>query len=298
MTSSKARAEIRGARDLAALWRDLPAAVLAYPALTGAPAQGLATLSDTLRAWAWRDHCASISVASCAERQKICSQPGRCHADTLFPMHLGGGAPSWRMATLFVQWRPQQAQWHLVALGQPACASLGWAARCLYEQHGLDGATPLAVTTLGDLALPDARRWALHFVTPWVVSKGADAGVIPDTDRLAHELRKALRQRAYKLSALCLEDARSQRLVGHLVHYVAHALLSKGLQVEQAEVAVYPLELASRGSGTQFVAYTWTGHVQLTVDAAVLPWLSLLAVCGGGENADKGFGGIELRALD
>ena len=36
----------------------------------------------------------------------------------------------------------------------------------------------------------------------------------------------------------------------------------------------------------------------LRVEPAVLPWLTLIALCGGGENADKGFGGVELLPLD
>lgn len=314
--------EIRGARDLAALWRDLPAAVLAYPVMAFPPNVGLAALSDTLRARAWREHCFSTMPASCADRGRDCERSEHCRADALFPMKLGGGAPSWRMATLFVRWRPALEQLHLIALGAAACDSLGWAARCLRERHGLDGAEPLAVATLADLELtaPSSSgleadkmgtlrfahptdwgmtRWELTFVTPWLVGKGrAEASAPPDSERVAHELRKALRLRAHKLTALCFEDRRAQRLASHLVHHVADAALPSGLFVERAEIERVPMALASRGNGASFTAITWSGRAIVRAAPVVLPWLSLIALCGGGENADKGFGGVELTPLD
>ena len=295
----RATLEVRGAPDLAELWRGLPSAALAYPISAWPPERGLAMLSDTLRARAWREHCASTTPDSCADRGRNCAQPGRCRADVLFPMKLGGGTPSWRMATLFVQWYPALGQLRLIALGTAACKSLGWAARCLRERHGLEGAEPLAVSTLADLELSGARRWGLNFVTPWLVGKGrTEASVRPDADTVALELRKAMRMRAHKVSALCHDDERAQRLTGHLVHHVADALLTDGLTVEGAGVEALPLTLTSRGNGSSFAALTWGGHAVLSVEPPVLPWLSLIALCGGGENADKGFGGIELTALD
>ena len=293
------RPEVRGARDLTNLWRELPAAVLAYPASAWSPERGLATLSDTLRARAWREHCAAATVPSCAERGQNCERPGHCRADALFPMNIGGGAPSWRQATLFVQWRPALDQWHLIALGAQAGDSLGWAARCLRERHGLEGAAPLPVSTLADLELTGATRWRLTFVTPWLVDKGRlETSPSPDTETVAHELRKAMRLRAHKLTALCFDDARAQRLASHLAHHVAEARLPDGLRVEQAQIEPHPLALASRGNGASFVALTWSGQAMLRVEPDILPWLSLIALSGGGENADKGFGGIELTPLD
>lgn len=291
--------EIRGARDLADLWRALPAAALAYPAAACPPEVGLSALGDTLRARAWREHCASTTLEPCAEQGRDCAQSGRCRADALFPVRIGGGAPSWRMATLFVRWRPTLEQLHLIALGTPACEALGWSARCLRERHRLDGAASLPVTTLGDLELVGATRWGLTFVTPWLVGKGhPETGAPPEAETVAHELRKAMRLRAHKLSALCLDDTRAQRLAAHLAHHVAEALLPGGLSVERAEVEPVPLALASRGNGASFAALTWSGRAILRVAPAVLPWLTLIALCGGGENADKGFGGIELTPLD
>jgi hypothetical protein len=293
------RREIRGVRDLAELWRALPAAALAYPATACPPHLGLAALSDTLRARAWREHCASPVPESCADRGRDCECSGHCRADALFPVRIGGGAPSWRMATLFVQSRPALEQLRLVALGAAACASLGWAARCLRERHGLDGAMSLAVATLADLELAGATRWELTFVTPWLVGKGRPSvEAPPDAETVAHELRKALRLRAHKLTALCFGETLAQRLAAHLAHHVALALLPEGLVVEQADVEIVPLTLASRGNGESFAALTWSGRAILRADPAVLPWLSLIAVCGGGENADKGFGGVDLTPLD
>ncbi|MFB1490237.1 MULTISPECIES: hypothetical protein [unclassified Thiocapsa] len=291
--------EIRGARDLADLWRALPAAAFAYPVTACPPHLGLAALSDTLRARAWREHCASSMPESCADRGRDCERSEQCRADLLFPMKLGGGAPSWRMATLFVRWRPALEQLHLIALGAAACDSIGWAARCLRERQGLDGAERLAVATLADLELTGATRWELTFVTPWLVGKGRpDVAIPPSAETVAHELRKALRLRAHKLTALCCEETQAQRLAAHLAHHVAEALLPDGLSVADAEVETLPLALASRGNGGSFAALTWNGRATVCAAPAVLPWLTLIALCGGGENADKGFGGIELTPLD
>lgn len=260
---------------------------------------GLATLSDTLRGYAWRDHCAAPSPISCVDDAHNCCQPGHCRADALFPVNIGGGAPSWRMATLFVQWYPTPAQLQLIALGTPACKSIGWATRILSERHQLHGATPLAVATLADVELVNATGWQLTFVTPWLVSKSlAQDAAPPTTITIAHELRKAIRLRAHKITALCCDNEQTQRLAVHLAHHVADALLLEGLCVEQAAVEPVPLMLGSRGNGASFTALTWSGTAVVRVKPEVLPWLSLLAICGGGENADKGFGGVELTPLD
>ncbi|HYN79089.1 MAG TPA: hypothetical protein VES73_15005 [Lamprocystis sp. (in: g-proteobacteria)] len=300
MTPPVRPAEVRGARDLVTLWRALPVGALSYPAAALPPGLGLSALSDTLRSRAWRDHCAAPALESCADLGRSCAlaDPSRCRADALFPMRIGGGAPSWRMATLAVQWRPALAQWRLVALGETACGMLGWAARCLHAHHGLAGAVPLRVATLADLELTGATRWRLTFVTPWLVGKNRQGAIMdPDTATVAHELRKAIRIRAHKLTALCAGNETWQRLGAHLTHHVADALLPGGLAVEGARVEAQPLELKSMGNASRFQAITWSGEAVLRVDADVLPWVSLIAICGGGENADKGFGGVELVPL-
>jgi hypothetical protein len=300
MTPPARPAEVRGARDLVALWRALPAAALGYPAAAVPPDLGLSALGDTLRARAWREHCAAPALASCADLGHSCAQAGSgpCLADALFPMRIGGGAPSWRMVTLVVQWRPALAQLRLIALGQTARGMLGWAARCLHGQHGLVGAEPLPVVTLGDLEPTGAARWRLTFVTPWLVGKNLGGTVAaPDAAAVARELRKAIRTSAHKLTALCARDETWQRIGAHLAHHVAEALLPGGLAVEEVRVEAQPLDLASRGNAARFQALTWSGEVVLRVDEAVLPWLGLVAIRGGGENADKGFGGVELTPL-
>ncbi|MCI0356339.1 MAG: hypothetical protein L0099_15070, partial [Acidobacteria bacterium] len=130
MTISERTPEVRGARDLAELWRALPAAALRYPAASLPSGLDVPTLSDTLRARAWREHCTAETLASCAEYGHDClhADQSRCRADILFPMRLGGGAQKWRMATLFAQWWPSMAVLHLIALGETACGELGWAA--------------------------------------------------------------------------------------------------------------------------------------------------------------------------
>ncbi|MCC6135179.1 MAG: hypothetical protein LM550_10790 [Candidatus Contendobacter sp.] len=300
MNRTERTPEVRGARDLAALWRMLPAAVLRYPAAALPPGLGLNALSDTLRARAWRDHCASVELTSCADAGRSCSlaNDGRCQADVLFPFKIGGGSPAWRMATLAVQWRPALAELRLIALGEIAGRSLGWAARCLREHFQMVDAEPLPVATLADLELQGSDRWRLTFVTPWLVSKNPREGITaPDAATVAHELRKAMRIRAHKLTALCAQEETWQRLGAHLAHHVADALLPRGLTVEQADVTATPLPMVSRGNRGVFESVTWNGHATLRVEEEILPWLSLIATCGGGENADKGFGGIELSPL-
>jgi hypothetical protein len=300
MTRTDRPPEVRGARDLVALWRALPAAGLRYPAAALPPGLGLSDLSGILRARAWREHCAAAAPASCAETGRTCmhGDTGRCRADVLFPFRVGGGTPQWRMATLSVQWQPGLGELRLMALGETACGALDWAARCLREHHGLRGAQPLGVATLADLEVRGATRWRLTFVTPWLVGK--NPGVVterPDAATVAHEVRKAMRVRAHKVTALCAREAIWQRLGSHLALRVADELLPRGLTVEHAEVDATPLAMASQGNAGAFTALTWSGHAMLGVAAEVLPWLSLIATCGGGENADKGFGGIELTPL-
>jgi len=289
--------EVRGARDLAALWRTLPAAVLRYRASTP---PDLARLSDTLRARAWREHCAAPTPPSCVELGRDCpiANGDCCRADALFPMRLGGGAQKWRMATLFVQWWPSMAALHLIAVGETACREIGWAARCLRERHDLDTPERLAVACFGDLELRKAARWRLRFVTPWVVGKEpVDRISDPDAATIARELCKSMRARAHKLTALCTHDSVWQRLGGHLVHHVADALLP-ALAVEQASIVERPDSSAgSVSNGNTYQELTWSGEATLYAGDALLPWLSLLAVCGGGENADKGKGRVELLPL-
>jgi hypothetical protein len=278
----------------------LPAAALRYPAAALPPGLGLNALSDTLRARAWRDHCASAEPTSCVETARSCglANSGRCRADVLFPFRIGGGSPAWRMATLAVQWRPALGELRLIALGETACGAIGWAARCLRERHRLAEAEPLPVSTLADLEVRGSEHWRLTFVTPWLVRKNPREAIsAPDAATVAHELRKAMRIRAHKLTALCAHEEAWQRIGAHLAHHVADALLPKGLTVEQAVVEATPLPLASRGNSASFESVTWSGYATLRVDEDVLPWLSLIATCGGGENADKGFGGIDLSPL-
>ncbi len=152
--------EVRGARDLVALWRALPAAGMRYPAAALPPGLGLSALTGILRARAWRDHCASASPASCAETGRTCAQAnsGRCRADALFPFRIGGGTPKWRMATLTVQWRPVLGQLRLIALGETACGALDWAVRCLREHHGLKGRGRITPGSYADIVLFDLDR--------------------------------------------------------------------------------------------------------------------------------------------
>lgn len=295
--------EVRGARDLAELWRGVPIAGWRYACPAGPPPQGLAALSNTLRARAWREHCAAAAPASCAELGQACTMAdsGRCRADALFPVQVGGGAPQWRMATLFVRWQLASSELELLAIGEQGCAELGWAVRCLRDRHRLQPVTHLPATRFADLELRDATRWRLVFVTPWMVAKrrGRPEKMARPFDAIwvAHELGKSMRARAHKLTALCARGTVWQRLGGHLAHHVADALLPR-LKVEQIRIESVHLPLASQGNRAAFQGLAWSGEVTLRVESALLPWLSLLAICGGGENPDKGFGMVEVTPLD
>lgn len=301
MNRSESGPRVRGARDLAALWRTLPAAVIRYPAADVPTGLGIATLSDSLRAWAWRTHCRAPVEVNCVDRGCSCvfADQGDCRADVLFPVRLGGGVPQWRMATLFLRWLPARGELHLIALGETACALIGSAARVLREHHGLSGGETLDVTCWADLELHGATRWQLSLVTPWIVSKEAhQPATRPDPAYITHELRKSIRTRAHKFTALCAREPTWQRLAGHLAHHVADALLPEAFTVEHASVEADTWVLGSRGNSAVFRALVWHGEVTLMVNPSLLPWLSVLAVCGGGENADKGFGGVELQPVD
>lgn len=293
---------VRGAADLAALWRGLPVRALGFPAAALPTEEGLAGLGNRLRALAWRELCAAPTPGSCVDAGRGCrhADQGRCRADVLFPLAVGGGAASWRMATLFLQWRPSLEQLRLLALGDVACDLLGWAARGLRDAFGLEQAEILPISSLADIELRRASRWRLSFVTPWLVHKQRWTASLasPDGSSVAFELAKAMRIRGHKLSALCATEPTWQRLAGHLAHHVADALLPGALDVEQVAIEGAPMRLRSSGNGAEFDSLSWSGFVTLRVEEAVLPWLTLLAVCGGGENADKGFGGVELMPLD
>lgn len=285
----------RGIEDLAAVWRTLPAAVIQYPVLPWSLGSGLSGLCDFLRARCWRAYCAAGPVA-CADRNVSCQMADtrRCIADQLFPVSIGGGAKSWRMATFFLHWRPSVRALHLVALGETACRQIKWAGECLENKFGLPPAVYGSVRCFADLELCQATRWQLMFVTPWCTGKNLRGGIqAVDSSMIHHELVKNLRWRAHKFTALCTHEPLWQRMGGHLAHYLADQFLVDSLAVEQPNVTCSTFDLASSNKSS-FTAYTWQGEAVLRVDPQLLPWLSLLQLCGGGENADKGFGSIEL----
>ena len=297
--------DVRGARDLAALWRALPVAGLRYATLPPGTGRETTSVANLLRGWAWRDHCIAPTGTACADRRRSCAlaQTGRCRADAVFPVSVGGGLPSWRMSSLVPKWLPASGELWLIGLGEAAGDLLGWAARRLGEGIGLDAPEPLPVSCFGDLELRGSLRWRLRILTPWIVDKQAlgkmpaEGGVAP-VEAVTHELRKALRVRGHKFTALCGGDEQSQRLGSHLAHHVADALLPVGVSVEDVRMRVASSGLRSRGNQSRFQALALSGEAVLSVAPPALPWLTLIALCGGGENADEGFGAVELTGLD
>jgi hypothetical protein len=293
--------KVRGARDLVELWRALPAGALRY-AVSSLPYNlNLVALSGTLRARAWREHCAA-APAICVEHGRNClhADEGGCRADVLFPMlRTSGGAKNWRMATLFIRWWPSVGALHLIALGQTARDAMIWAARCIEERNGLGAAEPLAVSSFADLELRGASHWRLTFVSPWLIKQreAHAAHHAPDAATVAYELANSMKNRAKKLTSLCIGKPLWQRLGTHLADHVSEALMRAVLHIEDVRISVIADKETSFSNKQEYKTLKWTGHVILRIEEGALPWLSLLAVCGGGENADKGFGALELIPL-
>jgi len=290
-------AEPHGARDLVALWRNLPVNIVRYRMPTLPAELALSSLADHLRSRAWRERCLPGKEKACADAKENCPfvDSDRCRADQLFPMYLGGGAPNWRMATLFVQWLRQAEELRLIAIGEAACAELAWAASCLGERFRLPVAQSSPVRTFADVMLAGAGNWRMEFITPWLAAKNT-ARRTPTHAFILEQLINSMRVRAHKFTALCAHEAIWQRLGAHLAHHIGNALPAM-LRIEQASIEPEPpRRYASKGNGGHFEGLALVGEVVLRVAPPALPWLSLLALCGGGENADKGFGVVEITA--
>lgn len=304
VAEKKGESEVRGARDLVALWSELPAATLIHPLQHLPAGLGLLEIGNGLRASAWRERCAAGRAEPCVVRKAAClhANTGGCRADVLVPVHPGGGAPQWRMATLTVQWRPVAAELRLLAVGRVACEELTWAAHALAARHGLASAKETSVRCLGDLIPREGRAWRLSLGTPWLVSKLAEAPgkpscALPAAEDVARKLRESLSARAHKLTALCAGDPLWQRIGGHLARYASEAVLARGLAVRRTRLEVVRIDGTRIGRGKPYDGLAWAGEVELEVDEPALPWLALLDTFGVGENTDKGFGQVELFPL-
>lgn len=294
--SPQSNREVRGARDLVDLWRGLPAAALCYALGSHSVFPTPMQVSDWLRARAWREHCAlGTGADACIERGEFCiGKPISCAADRLFPLGAGGGR-AWRMATLSPVYWPSTQVLHVLAIGEIARPRLDWVELCLREQFGLNGATRVPVERLGCLELQGATRWLMRIVTPWVAGKSRMGALLPPSqDDVHHQLVKSMRVRAHKISALCAADTAWQRLAGHLSHHVADAMLAQGLVVREARIGAEMQELTSKNNKGSWIVEVWLGEAILDIHEELLPWLSLIAFFGGGENVDKGFGCVEL----
>lgn len=304
VAEKKGESEVRGARDLVALWSELPAATLIHPLQQLPAGLGLLEIGNGLRASAWRERCAAGRAESCVDRLVPCmhANTGGCRADVLVPVHPGGGAPQWRMATLTVQWRPAAEELRLLAVGRVACEELTWAAHVLAARHGLASAKETSVRRLGDLMPGEGRAWQLNLGTPWLVSKFAEAPgrqscSVPSAEDVARKLHESLCARAHKLTALCTGEPLWQRIGGHLARYASEAVLARGLAVRRTRLVAVRIDGKRIGRGKPYDGLAWAGEVELEVDEPVLPWLALLDAFGVGENTDKGFGQVELLPL-
>lgn len=301
MNDKPASQEPRGYQDLMLLWEPLPLAALHFQ-LSAPP--DLIALSEALRGAVWRQHCAS-ELFVCVERGEHCrfASQNNCRADRLIPCYLGGGAPSWRMATLYLHWQPDPQRLMVLGLGRNASADLEWTAQWLRDHYGLiTESMHWPVSRWADFRLPENKRWHLRFITPWLVQKHGPrvkhSPQNPTPNHLAAELIDSMKRRALKLTALCVQDAMMQRLAGHLAYHIANALLlPEHLRVESAALTARRLQEASKGNNNRFSGVSWHGEAVLQVNPLILPWLTLLMLCGGGQNADKGYGRLALLPL-
>jgi hypothetical protein len=304
MTEPETR--VRGARDIAELWREVPVGVLRYP-MRALP-DGLLTtaIGDELRARAWRERCAAARGAACADVRTPCAQAGRgsCRADILYPAYPGGGAPSHRMATLFVHWRPRARALWLSALGEVARDELRWAGARLAAAFELPNPEWLPVDRFSDLELAGHRRWRIEITSPWMIGKATRAkrqrerDRAPSRDDVDRELRKSIVARAHKLTALALRGPHAQRIGAHLAHYAGEALLGCALATLEVHIKTLRLPAQRLGSNKEYEALAWTGTMVVDVAPSALAWLTLLGLCGGGDNPDKGFGSVEITPME
>lgn len=206
------------------------------------------------------------------------------------------------MSTLSAVPWPSARVLHVVAVGKPALACKTWIEECMVQEFDLRGAVHVPISQLGNLQLPRASHWRMGIGSPWRVEKSgtqANAPVVPArpaTPMEVHaQLINSMRVQAHKVSALCSPDPTMQRMLGHLSHHVSDALLARGLSVHRCGIVADHVEEVSKSNGKRYKVLRWTnGEAELEVDAEILPWLSLIALFGGGENTGKGFGRVEL----
>jgi len=90
---------IRGARDLAALWGELPVAVWVFPLRELPDGVGILALNNALRASAWRTFCAARQSQPCVVAGQDCAVGG-C---LTMPLNAGGCAAGWRNGVAVVR---------------------------------------------------------------------------------------------------------------------------------------------------------------------------------------------------
>ena len=298
--------KIRGAEELASHWAGVPVArgaLVVPPGLTfAAVLDAVAVLKHALLG----ERCAHAGEV-CADRNLACRQPALCTAHALQPgWH--GGARSWMMATLGLRWLPQAGRMQISAWGHRAIPELGWAMRRLRERTGW----ALAETwsgTFGDTVRAEPGLYRLTFLTPPMLGKRGvpfqgEPTVAPEAMQAV--VQATLSARSHKLSGLIDANAGGQRLAGHLARRVARDIAGDGLRLVSLEVTACLVEAASAstrrgpaGEGApgagRFEALSCDGSLLLEVQPDALPWLSLLAEFGVGENTDEGFGMVEVQ---
>lgn len=287
---------------LADLWCDLPAAVWyfddAAPEVTADPM----VVADTLRKRAWRERCVRVSERPCIEQHLPClhADQGRCMADVLVPMYEGGGAATWRTATLRVVCEPSKGQWGVLALGSVAVRELGWAVRTLHQQHRLSGNADGGVTRLGDLLPATGGELRMLLATPWVRRREGPASGgsrLDPAGLLQGEVVRNVLDRARRLTTLCSADPRWQLLGAEFARSADPAWLGQQVQVLGDELRPCTLPaVTSRGNGGSFSFNAWEGHLDLHVSPTGHRWLALLKVLGIGQASDKGYGVVEIMA--
>jgi hypothetical protein len=155
---------------------------------------------------------------------------------------------------------------------------------------------------LSEFAPQGAGRYRMSLVTPWVLEKIAPHRQQHPVDDFATRLCQSIERRMQKFTALAVQHVADsgleeiKRLLGFAARHIAQRLLPDALRIESCtiNVSAFGIPSASTGRLVPHVVVDPGGFVTMNVGLQALPWLGLLSIAGGGESADKGFGGVSL----
>ena len=262
-------------------------------------------MSGRLRARIWRQHCAAgMGAGSCIEQRQPCRCPAECLAQRWLPDSDTTGGASWRMPALYLRHDPVAGEWVLWLLGECNTAERNAVLeimRAWVGQHSVNHRSG----KLDSFAPGGAGCYQLSLSTPWVVQKSS-ASDQPSEAEFAASLHVSLAQRMKTFAVLALHSLPEppadevSRLVGFAARYVAQGLTPAAFQLDACELAWEGFMAPSRSNG-KLVPHVVAGVdslITVQVAAQALPWLTLLAIAGGGKATGKGFGSFVPVKLD